>query len=53
VKCIDVDPATGQVVLIQAETDWWSEHLLFPVTGLTLEFKGKKLYKARWTPPLE
>jgi hypothetical protein len=53
VKCIDIDPATGQVVLIQSETDWWSEHLLFPVTGLTLEFKGKKLYKARWTPPLE
>jgi hypothetical protein len=53
VKCVDVDPAGGQVVLIQAEVSWWSEHLRFPGTDRTLEFKDRKLYKARWIPPVQ
>ncbi|HZE98142.1 MAG TPA: DUF6528 family protein [Planctomycetota bacterium] len=53
VKCVDVNPASGGTLLIQAEISWWSEHLRFPGTDRVLEFKGRKLYKARWCPSLE
>jgi hypothetical protein len=51
VKGASVHPSTGEVIYVQAETEWWSERLRFLPSGRTLHIPGTRLYKARWIPP--
>lgn len=49
VKSIDIHPATGRAVLIQAAGgNWWSDSLRLISPDRTIRIEGEKLYKARW-----
>ncbi len=51
VKSIDVHPATGRLVWVQAEGDhWWSHHLRFLRPQAAISMPSENLYKARWCP---
>jgi len=51
VKSIDVHPATGQLVWVQAEGGhWWSKRLRFLRPEAVLHLPAEHLYKARWSP---
>jgi len=53
VKSVDFDPASGALAYVKAETSWWAERVKFLEIERTLEFPGRKVYKARWCPPLD
>lgn len=53
VKSMDFDPESGALAYVKAETSWWAERVTFQGIERTVEFPGKKVYKARWSPPLE
>jgi hypothetical protein len=53
VKSMDFDPETGALAFVRAEQDWWAERVKFLGIDRTVEFPGKKVYKARWCPPGE
>lgn len=53
VKSVDFDPRTGALAYVKAETRWWAERVRFIDPERTLEFPGRKIYKARWCPPQE
>jgi hypothetical protein len=49
VKCIAVNPVTGETVYLQAEgQNWWSSRLHFLNPERTVNLPGERLYKARW-----
>jgi hypothetical protein len=50
VKSVDVDPDGGATAYVKAETSWWAEHVRFLGPSRTIDFPGKKVYKARWSP---
>jgi len=50
VKSMDFDPETGALAYVKAEQDWWAERVKFLGIDRTVEFPGKKIYKARWCP---
>lgn len=53
VKCMDFDPESGALAFVRAETSWWAERVRFLGLDRTVEFPGKKIYKARWCPRLD
>jgi len=53
VKSVDVDPDGGATAYVKAENSWWSEHVRFLGNDRTVDFPGKKVYKARWSPKPE
>ena len=52
VKSMDFDPESGALVFVKAETSWWAERVKFLGLNRTVEFPGKRVYKARWCPRL-
>lgn len=50
VKSMDFDPESGALAYVKAETSWWAERVKFVGVERTVEFPGKKIYKARWAP---
>jgi len=50
VKSMDFDPESGALAFVRAETSWWAERVKFLGIERTVEFPGKKIYKARWCP---
>ncbi|HUU27636.1 MAG TPA: DUF6528 family protein [archaeon] len=49
VKCISVNPSTGQLAWIEAEGEnWWAQNVHFLHPEHTLYLPGEHLYKARW-----
>lgn len=49
VKCINVNPATGQTVWVLSEAgNWWSDKLRFLDPETTVALSGERIYKARW-----
>jgi hypothetical protein len=50
VKSMDFDPESGALAFVKAETSWWAERVKFLGLDRTVEFPGKKVYKARWCP---
>jgi Family of unknown function (DUF6528) len=49
IKCVTVNPATGQTVWTQADQGfWWTATLRFLNPEESVELKGERLYKARW-----
>ncbi len=49
VKSISVNPATGQLMYVQAEGgDWWAERVHSLKPAAVLHLPGERLYKARW-----
>jgi len=53
VKSMDFDPESGALAFVKAETSWWAERVKFLGIDRTVEFPGKKIYKARWCPRLD
>lgn len=54
VKCITVNPLTGQLVWTEADPGfWWTETLQFANPDRKIELKGERLYKARWVASSE
>jgi hypothetical protein len=50
VKCVSVDPLTRQTVWIQADKGgWWTGRLRFLGPDKTVQVKGERIYKARWS----
>jgi hypothetical protein len=47
---MDFDPESGALAFVKAETSWWAERVKFLGIDRTVEFPGKKVYKARWCP---
>ncbi|MFC1563085.1 DUF6528 family protein [candidate division KSB1 bacterium] len=53
VKCISVNPVTGQLVYVQAEgRNWWTEKLHFLHPDRIIHMPGEHFYKARWNVEL-
>lgn len=51
VKCIHVNPATGQTVWVLSEGgNWWTDKLRFLDPERTVQLAGERIYKARWLP---
>ena len=50
IKGISVHPATGQIVYVQADTQWWTAWLRFLRPDKEIHFPGEHFYKARWFP---
>lgn len=51
VKCITVNPTTGQIVWVLSEGgNWWTDKLRFLRPERTIQLPGERLYKARWLP---
>jgi Family of unknown function (DUF6528) len=51
VKCVSVNPPTGQVVWLKADKGfWWTATLRSLNPEGSIELKGQRLYKARWAP---
>lgn len=50
VKSMDFDPESGALAYVKAEKSWWAERVKFVGVERTVEFPGKKIYKARWAP---
>ncbi len=51
-KCINTNPATGQIVWVLSEGgNWWSDKLRFLHPEGTIQLPGERIYKARWIPP--
>ncbi len=48
VKAISVEPKTGQIAYIKAETSWWSERVYLLNSDQYFSFPGRHLYKVRW-----
>jgi hypothetical protein len=49
VKCINVNPVTGQTVYLQPDgKNWWTAFIRFLDPDGALERPGERLYKARW-----
>jgi hypothetical protein len=48
VKSVDVHPVTGRLAYVQAEKQWWAEHIRFRNPEGEALFPGQRLYKARW-----
>ncbi|HWQ55016.1 MAG TPA: DUF6528 family protein [Bryobacteraceae bacterium] len=49
VKCISVNPTTGQLVYTKADAgNWWTETLRFLNPPKTMRLPGEPLYKVRW-----
>jgi hypothetical protein len=53
VKSMDFDPESGALAFVRAETSWWAERVKFLGISRTVELPGKKVYKARWSPPVD
>jgi len=51
VKGISVNPVTGQIVYIRADTSWWTERLRFVAPANSIQVPGAHFYKARWIQP--
>jgi len=51
VKSVSVHPATGQIVYVRGEVQWWSERLYFLNPEKLIFVPGQRFYKARWIPP--
>jgi hypothetical protein len=49
VKSVDVDPVSGALAFVKAETSWWAERVRLLDPERVLEFPGRKIYKARWS----
>lgn len=48
VKCVSVHPVTGRMLVIQADTSWWTDRVQLLAPDATLRLPGERLYKARW-----
>lgn len=50
VKSVNVHPATGQTIFLQATESWWSDTLGLLDPPGKFQLPGERLYKARWLP---
>ncbi|MGA2866551.1 MAG: DUF6528 family protein [Verrucomicrobiota bacterium] len=48
VKSVDIDPRTGRIAYVQAETSWWSSRVFLLGAEGEVQRRGERLYKARW-----
>ena len=49
VKCVSVNPDTGQTVFLQATESWWTDTLSFLAPPGKTQLPKERLYKARWS----
>jgi hypothetical protein len=48
VKSVDVHPASGRLVFVQAEERWWAYHIRFLEPEGEIHLPDERLYKVRW-----